>query len=193
MAKAKVIADLDAWASTRENARLIAKTRLEEMFAWETSVDDPYAVRDLHDLRIAAKRLRYTLEIFQDTFVGDCAPLLKEVEQIQEELGSLHDSDVLIALLRLLLGSQDGGIGYEYALSQASKLRPRRQFKINPELISHVLQPDKSPSVQQRQGLELLLNGVKTKREEQYAAFRQHWYQLKGNDFQGQVMALINA
>src|SRR5579883_2605520 len=116
MAKAKPVTGLDISAPTEVNARIIARTRLAEMYDWEQYVDNPYHVRELHNLRIAAKRLRYTLEIFGEILPASVAPLLKEVEQIQEELGSLHDSDVMIALLRLCLGAQDAGSGYEYAL-----------------------------------------------------------------------------
>ncbi|GLV57206.1 hypothetical protein KDH_40430 [Dictyobacter sp. S3.2.2.5] len=120
MAKASMVTDLDRNASTGKNARAIARVRLTEMFSWETYVDDPYAVKNLHNLRIAAKRLRYTLEIFEETFPDECASIIKEVEQIQEELGSLHDDDVMIALLRLSLGAQDSGAAYEQALLTAS-------------------------------------------------------------------------
>src|SRR5579859_3932158 len=107
MAKAKPITGLDIQAPTGRNAALIVCTRLDELYTWSHFVDSAYAVRELHNLRIAAKRLRYTLEIFEDFLPGDCKPLVKELEQLQEELGQLHDSDVMIALLRLCLGRQE--------------------------------------------------------------------------------------
>ncbi len=120
MAKAKPITGLDIHASTGKNARVIAKVRMEEFFSWEQYVGNPYYVRELHDLRIAAKRLRYTLEVFEDVLPEACALVIKELEQIQEELGNLHDSDVMIALLRLCMGSQDSGAIYEQALAHAN-------------------------------------------------------------------------
>src|SRR5256885_16859705 len=98
MAKARTISGLDAAAPTFVNARIVAKTRLDEMYDWSTSVDDPYGIHELHNMRIAAKRLRYTLEIFAEVLPEACVPLLEEVERIQNELGELHDSDVMIAL-----------------------------------------------------------------------------------------------
>src|SRR5438876_4250935 len=97
MAKAKPITGLNIQAPTAVNARIIAQTRLAEIYTWEQYIDNPYHVHELHNMRIAAKRLRYTLEIFADFLPASVAPLLKEVEQIQEELGALHDSDVMIA------------------------------------------------------------------------------------------------
>src|SRR5260370_29263193 len=72
MAKAKPLTGLDPHAPTGQNARCIARTRLEEMYSWAADVDAPYEVRGLHNLRIAAKRLRYTLEIFEDVLPPAC-------------------------------------------------------------------------------------------------------------------------
>ncbi len=60
MAKAKSITGLKRHVPTGVNARIIALTRLEELYSWVEYVDDPYNIYELHNLRIAAKRLRYT-------------------------------------------------------------------------------------------------------------------------------------
>src|SRR5262249_3261492 len=103
MAKARPIIGLDTHAPTGRNARIIARIRLDELYDWSHYVGDLYHSRELHNLRIAAKRLRYTLEIFADVLPDACVSIVKELEMIQEELGALHDSDVMIALLRLCL------------------------------------------------------------------------------------------
>jgi hypothetical protein len=118
---------------------------------------------------------------------------MKELEQIQDELGALHDSDVMIALLRLCLGSQDSGTGYAYALTRAKTRRAKGQFRLNPELIAHLLDPDVSPSAEERYGLEQLLTGLHTCRQEQYATFRQHWYQLQARDFRREILNMLDA
>jgi len=82
----KPITGLDPHAPTGENARIIARTRLEEMYSWSEYVDNPYYVKELHDLRIAAKRLRYTLEVFEDFLPDACKPIVEELTQIQDEL-----------------------------------------------------------------------------------------------------------
>lgn len=52
---------------------------------------------ELHALRISCKRLRYSLELF-----APCLPKLKSAEerlrQLQDELGEVHDCDVLLQL-----------------------------------------------------------------------------------------------
>jgi hypothetical protein len=192
MAKAKAITGLKRHALTSVNARMIALTRLEELYRWAAYVDDPYNIYELHNLRIAAKRLRYTLEIFADVLPEACGSLRKEVEQIQEELGAMHDSDVLIALLRLCLGSQDSGPGYTYLLVRAARLRAKGDYVVNPELMAHLLDPGVAPSAEQRCGLELLLRDLQKRREEQYVAFRQHWHQLEYRDFRNELFAVLH-
>jgi len=188
MAKARTVTGLDLQASTSENARLIAQTRLDELYGWERYVDNPYHIRELHNMRIAAKRLRYTLEIFAEELPESVAPLLKEVEQIQEELGSLHDSDVVIALLRLCLGAQDGGSGYEYVLAHARQLKKKADFLVNPALIAYVLDPAAAPSADERHGLEALLQDLHKRRGSQYTAFRKHWNRLNKRNFRQELL-----
>ena len=191
MAKAKPITGLDATAETGTNAREIARFRLEEMFEWDVYVDNPYQVQKLHDLRIAAKRLRYTLEIFEDVLPEGCAKVVQELTTIQDEIGALHDSDVQIALLRLCLGSQDSGTGYEDALVNARKQHTKKDFMVAPELVADVLEPSQAPSAEERYGLEQMLLRQQRTREEQYRAFREHWYALKARDFRREVLSLL--
>jgi hypothetical protein len=191
MAKAKVIPGLKRHAPTSENARIIALTRLEELYRWAPYVNNPYNIHELHDLRIAAKRLRYTLEIFADVLPEACEALRKEVEQIQEELGALHDSDVMIALLRLCLGSQDSGPGYMYLLTKATRLHAKGNYIVNPELMVHLLDPGVAPFAEQRQGLEWLLRDLLKSREEHYKTFRQHWHRLEYRDFRNELFAVL--
>ena len=193
MAKAKPIPHLDIHASNDKNARIIIKVRLDEMYSWEACVDDPDRIEDLHNLRIAAKRLRYTLEIFEAILPQENASLRKEVEQIQEELGALHDSDVMTALLHISLGSQKSESSYEDAQSATSQGLPTEKIAFHPALLSCILDPATAPSAQERQGLNLLLTYLQREREEQYTAFRNHWYRLKEQDFRSQVLSMLDA
>ena len=193
MAKAKPITGLEAQAPTAQNAREIARIRLGEMDEWSASVDTPYAVRELHNLRIATKRLRYTLEIFADFLSGDCKPLLKELEQIQEELGQLHDSDVLIALLRLCLGSQESPVTGQLVSRPEKQTKATRSAKslLRPELLAELLDSSLAPTAEERYGLEQLLRKQEVTREEEYRAFRQHWYHLQERDFRRQLLGAL--
>jgi CHAD domain-containing protein len=192
MAKAKVITNIDAHAPTGVNARIIAKTRLDEMYAWNVYVNDPYNVHELHNMRIAAKRLRYTLEIFEETFPQEGAQIIQEITQIQEELGAIHDSDVMVALLRLCLGNYDSGANYEYALKSVAE-EQRVKAMVNPALLAALVDPQAPPSAEEREGLESLVNNLQRQREEQYMAFHRHWNELKAQDFQHKVTVLLDS
>ena len=189
MAKAKPITGLDAYAPAGQNARIIAHTRLEEIYDWSKYVDLPFAVRELHNLRIAAKRLRYTLEIFEDFLPPTCKPIVDELQRIQDELGDLHDSDVLIALLRLCMGNQESPVN-----TQAITKPQKGQAKsfLQPEMVEGLLNPSVAPTAEQRYGLELLLRKQEQVRVEQYQTFRQHWYRLQEQDFRRRLLSILD-
>jgi len=192
MAKAKPLTMLDPQAPTGQNARRIADIRLDELYGYAAHVDAPYEVRGLHNLRIAAKRLRYTLEIFADVLPPACQSIADELSQIQDELGALHDHDVMIALLRLCLGSKDAGNVYEQTLANAGKQQGKGKLLLEPALVSAVLDPDAALSPEQRYGLEQLLLKQMQAREECYRKFRQHWYQLQARDFRRETLDTLN-
>lgn len=189
MAKARPIKGLDIHGSTSQNASIIARTRLEDLYAWEQHVDAPYAVRELHNMRIAAKRLRYTLEIFEDYLPEACKAAVGELQQMQDELGAMHDSDVLIALLRLCLANQDSPLNSK-AISVSEK-GPHKSF-LPQELIEVMVDPNAAPNAEQRYGVEQLLYQLEGERREQYQAFRQHWYQLQEQDFRNNLQGVLD-
>lgn len=93
MAKAKPIPSCPS-APLAVNAALPILTRLSEMLAYSDLVRDPARVQDLHKMRIAAKRLRYTIEVFSSVLEGS-SDFLNLMKRIQDLLGKIHDADVL--------------------------------------------------------------------------------------------------
>jgi hypothetical protein len=162
------------------------------MYSWAAHVDEPYEVRALHNLRIAAKRLRYVLEIFEDVLPPAGQSIAHELSRIQDELGAMHDCDVLIALLRLCLGSEDAGMAYEQALVNARTEKSKGKLLLQPRMVAAVLDPHVAPSAEQRLGLEQLLLKQMQQRAERYQAFRQHWYQLQARDFRREILDALS-
>lgn len=80
-------------------AREQIERALEEMLAYDSIAAQPHLTEPLHQLRIAAKRLRYTMEVFQPLYAGGLDKPLKSVRKIQAALGDLHDMDVWIEWL----------------------------------------------------------------------------------------------
>jgi CHAD domain len=191
MAKARPITGLNPQDPTGKNAKLIAKVRLEDLYSWENFVDNPYNIVELHNMRIAAKRLRYTFEVFEDVLPVASKGVLKELVQLQEELGDFHDSDVMIALLRLCLGSQDTAMVPDTVRLNGNKQHPKEKSLVSSELVRDLVDPAVAPSVEERYGLEYFLQDQEKLRNKRYDAFRQHWFALQGQDFKRQVLEIL--
>jgi len=54
-----------------------------------------YQPEALHEVRIAAKKLRYAMEIADDSGAVACGDAVKTIKRVQETLGRLHDLQVL--------------------------------------------------------------------------------------------------
>lgn len=191
MAKARPITGLNPQDPTGKNARMIARVRLEDLYSWESFVDNPYNITELHNMRIAAKRLRYTFEVFEDVLPAASKAVLKELVQLQEELGDFHDSDVMIAMLRLCLSSHDTA-----TIPETMHLNGNSQHVkslVSAELIADLLDPRAAPSVEERYGMEHFLQSQEQLRAKQYEAFRQHWYALQARDFKRQVLEILES
>jgi hypothetical protein len=94
--KAKRVKGIRCDAPVTDNARRIIETRLQEMLSFSPWVADQNNVEEIHNLRIAAKRLRYSLELFRFGLPSGTGGLIDEVKEIQEHIGDMHDADVMI-------------------------------------------------------------------------------------------------
>jgi CHAD domain-containing protein len=89
---------LDPDAPLRGNAALILETRLDELRSLAATALEPSASTAQHDTRIAAKRLRYLLEIVGGCFGDEAEVAHDAAKQLQGVLGDLHDCDVMLPL-----------------------------------------------------------------------------------------------
>lgn len=65
-------------------------------------------VETLHELRIAGKWLRYSLEFVREALGDDAAPLIARVTALQDHLGLLNDADVAASMARTFLVEHAG-------------------------------------------------------------------------------------
>jgi CHAD domain-containing protein len=72
---------------------------LDALLAFEKVLADPDDVTGHHAMRIAAKRLRYTIEVFRPLYGDRIRPVIRSLKRLLEILGELHDCDVWILLL----------------------------------------------------------------------------------------------
>lgn len=94
MARARTVHGLRPKRSVRANARRIVAVRTDEFFAFAPALADPENVAQLHDMRIAAKRLRYALELFADALGPESDAVIALIKEFQEIVGEIHDHDV---------------------------------------------------------------------------------------------------
>lgn len=68
--------------------------RLKEFLDHADYVLDERNVTELHNMRISAKRLRYTMEAFADLYGANLKPFINQTRKFQDILGDIHDADV---------------------------------------------------------------------------------------------------
>ncbi len=82
-----------------EMSRDVILDRLREFEKASSGLFKPLDVEALHDMRIAVKRLRYAIELFQKCWGRSLWVFAQRAARIQTALGDLHDSDVWIQSL----------------------------------------------------------------------------------------------
>lgn len=103
----------------------IILARFRELEGMSRSLYQPFVTEPLHRLRIAAKRLRYSIELHTQCWGEQLIPYAKEVGRLQESLGELHDCDLWIDELGLRLGTlkQSKGDTGEHCYSDTTEQR----------------------------------------------------------------------
>jgi CHAD domain-containing protein len=68
--------------------------QVEALFSCADSLDHPADWARHHVMRMAVKRLRYTMETFNPAFGGKFRPAINVAKQMQTLLGEIHDCDI---------------------------------------------------------------------------------------------------
>ncbi len=97
--KARPVKKLDPAHSLGENAARIVQVRLDEMMSFAPRALDG-KTKAQHDMRIAAKRLRYVLEVTGFVFGKPADTARRRARDLQDILGEIHDCDVMLPRVR---------------------------------------------------------------------------------------------
>lgn len=96
-----------------------------DVLAYEEWVDMPnIPLNRLHRLRIAGKRLRYTMEFFEEVLSPQTDQAIKEMKKLQDHLGEMQDALVASELLRDFLTWGTWGRSNDQDMPQEPILAP---------------------------------------------------------------------
>jgi hypothetical protein len=182
VSRAWSVDDVDPDASVIENARRILAVRIAEFYSFEPIIPHPELSEALHDLRISAKRLRYTLELFRPQFGKAGERQIERVKTIQERLGTLHDHDIRIDLI----GDEHSRLMVE----QSQKTRSDIADASPEELAAIAAVALRPPPDDPRRGLIALLGREHAGRRAAYARFRELWDRCAGEGMRRDLVAL---
>lgn len=111
--------------SFRQAGREVIGERIAELKKLSNCLYHPSDNEPLHRMRIAAKRLRYALELFAPCWGGTLKTFAEEVSELQGSLGELHDCDVWIDEL----GARLDRNGARFADGRAGVAGKREQMR----------------------------------------------------------------
>jgi hypothetical protein len=165
--KARTVKGIAPDGPLAENALRIIAVRLDELRSFAPAVRDPDEIEALHDMRIAAKRLRYVLEMTAAGFGPAAERGAKAAKKLQDVLGEIHDCDEFVPRVEAhmaKLRAQDAA-----ALRRAAG----RQKDLDPALARE------APNRRLYRGLETLDAYLRARREVLYADFLRQWQRLE--------------
>ena len=131
--------------------------KVKELCDCEECLERVEDKHSLHDMRIKAKKLRYTMEISDEVLGGTLKSFIKKVKGVQDMLGVIHDCDVWEESLVNLLRKESDKVSFD----------PRYAYmmgKIMP-------------------GQEYLLEEQRQLRNGKFDEFKKSWMELKEQGF----------
>jgi hypothetical protein len=137
--------------------------------------------------------MRYTLELFEEFLPAESKKFTEELARLQDELGALHDSEVMLALLQQLLQPDNQE---EPSRSASEEPVNQRAALLSPELRRSVLHSSthsSALSTKERQGLIGFFQRQKQRRAQSYALFHRHWQELEQEHFREAVLHMLES
>jgi CHAD domain-containing protein len=149
---------LDPDAPLGESLLAILAVRLDELYFF-----DPGKPDELHDLRIAAKRVRYILEAAEPVFGEPAVRGVKTMKQLQDVLGEIHDCDEVLPLIA------------------------QHQEKLRAEDVAAARSREQLPNRRKYRGLEALRAHTIAEREWLCDQFARKWAQVDRDAFRARL------
>jgi CHAD domain-containing protein len=169
-------------AELRQIAREILDERLRDLHEMSASLFQPFETEHLHEMRIAAKRLRYAIELFTPCLGETLKPFCKEIARMQDSLGELHDCDVWIVEIGAALREASGekfDVKSPGGRAEASMLSNNNTTRESETQVAH-------------QAIFWLLEHFVKRRTEHFCAALERWRDWKTTGFQERLADTIH-
>jgi len=137
--------------------------RLDELVSFSPKALDPDREKAQHDMRIAAKRLRYVLEVTGFCFGSPADTARRRARDLQDILGEVHDCDVMLPRVREHLEE------LQHADAKAVRERAGETPDLDPKLAAQ------APSRTTYRGLDVLAVYLRARRELLFDRFVAFW------------------
>jgi CHAD domain-containing protein len=154
----------------------MVRVRIDELWSFGDRALDPAEVEALHDMRIAAKRLRYLFEIAEPCFGQLARDGAKAARNLQDLLGEIHDCDVMAPRVRRhveRLRAQD--------VQHAFHLAPRDAKDLDPAMFRD------APNAARYRGLEALTAYLEARRRVLHREFVQRWTNIQATGLRARL------
>lgn len=170
--KARKVKGVQPGGALAENAVRIARTRIDELYSFAEPARSPDDAKALHDMRIAAKRVRYVLELMEPCLGPPARRGAKRAKAVQTLLGEIHDCDEMLPMVRAhlkRLRAEDAASVRSAAGERAKDVDPARARS--------------APNRTRYRGVESLQAYLRARREVLHARFLREWGKLEQDGF----------
>jgi CHAD domain-containing protein len=128
----------------------------QEFSSYESAIQDPLNIKELHAMRIAGKNFRYILECFAPIYSNSLKEPISTMKNAQDLLGNIHDCDIWSIELPKFLEKE-----HKRTVDYFGRDRNEERFKI---------------------GIQYLLDLKKQSRDLNYQNFLQKWEKWKADN-----------
>jgi hypothetical protein len=179
--RARKVKHLDPAGTLADNAERIVRTRLAELCDFMPTAADPREVEALHDMRIAAKRLRYVLEITGPVFGPYAETAVRLTKEVQDLLGEIHDCDVQLPEVAAFTADLERADAFAVA-----ERTPHGAEDLDPRLVA------RAPHRGDYAGLAALSVHLRARRELLFARFVALWSEYERKGFRARLEYAIS-
>lgn len=150
----------------KQFGRESVRSRLGELLSYDSYVAQRSCAEQLHQMRIVAKWLRYTMDLFVPVLGNSTKSYIKHTKRLQTLLGDLHDMDVwLVTLPRFIASERDRTVEHFGHARGFGRLRC---------------------------GLEFMLEKCTAQRNRIYATTVNYWGELKADGVWEQLLKICD-